>query len=500
MASPLGVRSASVLAMAVLIAGCGPGSTAQAVRPNDKTANEALGEAAPISGLTCSRAPDRGEPLIVDWKTAEQLDLTVTMQKGVAVVAYDCKSIRLLKDCSIKGSYGFTAVPSVLEEAVQIDDADEVQANLPLGGVSLSAEVSRGSSIDIALAYVGKQSALNESVTKSDLSGSACAAATHYVRGATVGAFVMATGTKGQVRAAADIFGAGASGASSSSKRKLNSGGDVKACKAVKTGLEKPPEGCGALIRLELSALGSTLVQSKEGAAAPPLENTCVDGFVPSQGRCVKKSREIARRCEPDDIEDCKAQCDKGNADSCYNAGAYLQSRRQEGTELYLRKACEGNVGRACSRLAIIYAPGLLQPDPPKSFMYAQKGCDLLVPQACVYEGEQDKTKSWPDRSDFFRRACDLGYYDGCKGLARVYLEGREGMVRKTEEGIAILVRACDAGTGKACGNLAELYNKGKLFSGMDTDVKPNPEKSAEYQQKACGRGASGAFMKCPSK
>ena len=499
MTSPLGAR-VIVLALATAIPGCGPGATAQAVRPEDKTAHEALGETPATSSLTCSKAPDKGEPLIVDWKTAEQLDLTVTMQKGVAVVAYDCKSIRLLKDCGVKGTYGFTAVPSVLEEAVQIDDADEVQANLPLGGVSLSGEVSRGSSIDIALAYVGKQSALNEAVTKTDLKGSECAAATHYVRGATVGAFVLATGTKGKVRAAADIFGAGASGESSSTKKKLNSGGDVKACRAVKAGLEKPPEGCGALIRLDLFALGAEAVPSKEGGAAPPLENTCIDGFVPSDGRCVKKSRDVARRCEPDDIQDCKAQCDKGNADSCYNAGAYLQSRRQEGTELYLRKACEGNVGRACSRLAIIYAPGLLQPDPPKSFMYAQKGCDLLVPQACVYEGEQDKTKSWSERADFFRRACDLGYFEGCRSLARVYLEGREGLPRKTEQGLAILVRACEAGTGKACGNLAELYNKGKLFSGMETDVQPSPEKSAAYQQQACERGASGAFMKCPPK
>jgi uncharacterized protein len=499
MTSPLVVR-AVVLALAIASPCCGPGATAQAVRPEDKTAHEALGET-PVtsSSLTCSKAPDKGEPLIVDWKTAEQLDLTVTMQKGVAVVAYDCKSIRLLKDCSVKGTYGFTAVPSVLQEAVQIDDADEVQANLPLGGISLSGEVSRGSSIDIALAYVGKQSALNEAVSKTELAGSECAAATHYVRGATVGAFLMTTGTKGKVRAAADIFGAGAAGESSSTKKKLNSGGDVKACRAVEAGLEKPPEGCGALIRLDLLALGAA-VPAKEGGAAPPLENTCVDGFVPSDGRCVKKSRDVARRCEPDDIQDCNAQCDKGNADSCYNAGAYLQSRRQEGTELYLRKACEGNVGRACSRLAIIYAPGLLQPDPPKSFMYAQKGCDLLVPQACVYEGEQDKTKSWPERADFFRRACDLGYFDGCRSLARVYLEGREGSPRKTQEGLAILVRACEAGTGKACGGLAELYNKGKLFSGMETDVQTDAAKSTEYQQRACERGASGAFMKCPPK
>ena len=389
----------------------------------------------------------------------------------------------------------------MLEEAVQIDDADEVQANLPLGGVSLSGEVSRGSSIDIALAYVGKQSALNESVTKSDLSGNDCATATHYVRGATVGAFVMATGTKGQVRAAADIFGAGASGTSSSTKKKLNSGGDVKACKAVKTGLEKPPEGCGALIRLELSALG-TAAAPVEGRLRGSTARKHLRGRLRaergslrekvSRGSSPLRARRYRRTAKP--------SATKATPTAATTPVPISRVRRQEGTELYLRKACEGNVGRACSRLAIIYAPGLLQPDPPKSFMYAQKGCDLLVPQACVYEGEQDKTKSWPERTDFFRRACDLGYYPGCKGLARVYLEGREGLARRPRTALRSWCGPATLARAKRAATWPSSTTRARLFSGMETDVKPNADKSAEYQQKACERGASGAFMKCPSK
>ena len=220
--------------------------------------------------------------------------------------------------------------PERAAEAVQIDDADEAQADLPLAACRWRRGEPRLEHRH-RVAYVGKQSALNEAVTKSDVSGNECATATHYVRGATVGAFVMATGNKGQGRAAADIFGAGASGSSSSYKKKLNSGGDVKACKAIKTGLQSHRKGAAR------SSGSSSRARRRRGSgegssAAPPLENTCLEGFVPSEGRCVKKSREVARRCEPEEIADCKAQCKKGNAESCYNAGAYLQSRRQEGT------------------------------------------------------------------------------------------------------------------------------------------------------------------------
>src|SRR5262245_13135564 len=103
-----------VLAATMLVA-CGSGS---AVRPSDPTAASALGDKP--SNVQCTTPPSEAEPLVVDWSSSDQLDLTVAMQKNIALVAYDCKSIRLLKNCSAKGKYGFTAVPSVIEESVKI--------------------------------------------------------------------------------------------------------------------------------------------------------------------------------------------------------------------------------------------------------------------------------------------------------------------------------------------------------------------------------------------
>src|SRR4051812_46450906 len=89
---------------AAMAAGCGPGSAASKIRPDDPTAANALGEA---GGGECHEVDSSAEPLVVDWKVEQRGDLEEAMHDGVAVVAYSCKGIKLLKDCHIDGKYGF---------------------------------------------------------------------------------------------------------------------------------------------------------------------------------------------------------------------------------------------------------------------------------------------------------------------------------------------------------------------------------------------------------
>ena len=510
------IVASPLMMLAVLVAaGCGAGSAGQAVRPDEKSAGEALGEPSHggAAGAPCTKAPAKGEPLIVDWKTTEQLDLTVAMQHGVAAVAYDCKSIKVLKDCKVKGGYGFTSIPSVLQETVTINDADEARASMPLGGASVGGEIARGSSIDIALAYVGKRSSLNELITKSDL-GTGCEEATHFVRAATVGAFVMQTGTKGKVAAAAEIFGAGASTASSSDKKRLNSAGDVGACKGVKDGADKPPESCSAIIRLELVSIAGTAAQAgdppKESSAPKPLENTCPDGFIPSGGRCARKSAGAAHRCDPNDVEDCKAQCSKGDMESCYNAGVYLQDH-QKGPfapdDLFapmLEKACNGGIGRACGRAALFFAPGLHACcTEDKHFAFARKGCDLLDRGSCMFVADGDKSKTWTERLNAAKKACNLGNSRGCQTAAGWLLLGKEEVAKKPDEAIKLLEGSCDGGKADSCADLVDVFKKDKkstFFSAAKkSDVPPDDKKAEAYAQKACILKKGGPSGSMPS-
>lgn len=136
------------------------------------------------------------------------------MKEGVAVVSYSCKGLKVLKDCKVDGKYGFLGMTKK-EQVIRLNNADEVKANLPLAGAGIAAnigaEMQRGATLDVAMVMIGKIKTTNASLTKDDLQGE-CADATHFVKGAIVGAFVMETGTKGSAKTAAQLFGAGASG------------------------------------------------------------------------------------------------------------------------------------------------------------------------------------------------------------------------------------------------------------------------------------------------
>src|SRR4029079_6078208 len=99
------------------------------------------------------------------------------------------------------------------EDVVKLSRRDEVAANLPVAGAKLSAGLERGKSIDIARVRLGRRRSPRREVIQADLDGE-CGGATHVVRGAYIGAFALSSGSAGEVRAAADAFGAATSGAS----------------------------------------------------------------------------------------------------------------------------------------------------------------------------------------------------------------------------------------------------------------------------------------------
>src|SRR5262249_45972102 len=191
----------------------------------------AMGEPG-AGGGTCHDVESYGEPLVVDWKPEQRGDLEVLMKDGVAVVAYSCKGLKLLKDCKVDGKYGFLGMTKK-EQIVRLQNGDEVKANLPFAGAGIAAniggEMERGATLDVALILIGKKKTTWAKVAMDDLKGD-CEGATHFVKGATVGAFVMETGSKAQARTAAQLFGAGVSGSSASAKNVRNQDGDPGDC------------------------------------------------------------------------------------------------------------------------------------------------------------------------------------------------------------------------------------------------------------------------------
>src|SRR5438105_3665033 len=149
------VSSVSMRRFLVLVVGaaswaaCG-GTPAEALRPADPT----------MPGEACDLGSGTAEPLVVDMPAEQRGDIEIAMKDAVAVVHYDCHTLKLLRDCKIGGTYGFKGMQTK-ERLLRLENADDVRVNLPTMGpaiaAKLEAEMSRGTTLDVALVMVGKR-------------------------------------------------------------------------------------------------------------------------------------------------------------------------------------------------------------------------------------------------------------------------------------------------------------------------------------------------------
>ena len=487
-------------ATAAAVTACGSGGNvaSKIAQPNAMTANEAMDEkkggggAAGAGGeggaLSCMKVGSRDTPLIVDMKAMERADLEEAMSRGVGVVAYDCNKIKLLTECKLRGDYAFLAT-SKKSEAVQFASADEVQANLPFSGTFLvKAGYGRQSSLDLATVMIGKRTTSVRQAAMADAQGT-CDGATHFIRGAYVGAFAIKTGTIGKVEASATIFGAGGSAKSDSSKKIDNRDGNPDKCEQVAPDAKAAPAECAALLRLELIALSSEKAASKP--SEPPADEpaTCPAGTLRGAGGVCTKDASKPHVCLPDDVGDCTAQCEKGNSESCANLGVARLKANQDipnATKL-LEKACAAGVGIGCNGLGVVAAKGMGRaPDFAEAMKQYLHACELGYIRACYNvawahaEGQgvaKDKDKAEP----IYDRACAGGMGLACMNLG-VILMDKKGAGRDTARAAKLFDRACNGGEGQACANLAVAYSNGD-------GVKKDDAKAKELAERACREG-----------
>lgn len=490
------IRSLCVLAACGLI-GCTPnqGSLGETVLPEQPTASDALGEQ-PVA------VDGPSAPLIVDWSANFRTDLEEAMHFGVAVMAFDKSGLHLLKDCHINGKYGFIGV-STKYETVRLETADEVRANLPLGGASfvakLGAELGHGKSLDISMALVGKRRTTWHNVAPSDLKGD-CAGATHFVRGAILGAFVLATGQRGQASAAAEILGAGASGKVGARRHVHNSDGSLDACKLAVPEGTTPPGQCAALIRLELEPIqkagadaAASTADTKEVSADRGPE--CPSGMVLSEGKCASAQTVKAKLCSYGDLADCTKQCGAGDAASCdnlgvmYDRGDSTTQDAQKAHGLFL-KGCELGEPNACTNAAI----HAYESNPREAARLAELACSSGNARGCEIAGElyhfgrgvpRDAIKA----TRFYAAGCNGGDQSACTNAGLMYSGGATEIPKDPALSAAYTKRACDGGVATACGNLGLKYEFGV---GIPTD----PKKAVELFDRACRMNPGGDCLR----
>ncbi len=490
--APLALAPLALAPLAALLASCG-GHAGDMVRPKDFVARDAVGAAAP----SCEGAPRLARPLIVDLDADARVDLEAAMKKGIVVVAYDCKSLRVLPACKFEAAgYEYAGV-SRKEQVVQMKDQDELSVNLPLASHKFGGAVQAGRSLDLALVLVGRRSTTVGKVAREELAGG-CEGATHFVQTASVGAFSMATGSSGKAMAVAELFKVGASASSESSRQAASRDGSLEACRSSDPDAATPPAECRTPIRIGLMPVVAAAEAPPEADAAPPAPtaapdgggktakkeakpeaNPCRPGYHFADGICTR-SAEGAHLCDPKDIEECKAQCEKGHGGSCFN---YATSMRPSWREPYYKKACDGGVAEACYEYALVTASD-------DRLAYARKGCAMGSGGACSVVGYSLRGKEEEAATRGFLRGCALGDGDGCNEAAKRTIRG-EGVERDIPKGLDLLSRGCDAGLAGVCAEYAEVMSSNRDRSvGVDlpralTAARRACEGDAQYCSKA---------------
>jgi TPR repeat protein len=421
---------------------CGSGAAAKAVQPDAPTAKQAVDS----SKAACQHPSDADQPLVVDMPPEQRTDLEIAMRTKIAIVSYDCKSMKIFRDCHVDGDYSFFGT-TLQEKTVRLKSADEISVNLPLAGAGLIAklggQLKGGSTLDLAMMMVGARRSTWNNVRRSDLKGT-CDGATHYVAGAFIGAFAMQQGSEGSAATTASVFGAGGSASSDSSKSVGSKVGNPDACTKADPMAKVPPDKCGVPIRLELFPILANDAKAADHDTDSPASlasDVCPEGYALTHGKCAVSSAVIAHRCAPKEGADCVKQCGLGDGPSCgYAAVGYRD-------------------GKAA-----------LTKDPAQAFAYAKKGCDLKDTDSCDTQGGlmrtgQGTTKDVEAGVSLQTTACRSGSARGCRDVGTYFASAKP---QDWKMALAYAERACDGGNTAGCSDAGDIYRDGR---GIDKDL-----------------------------
>lgn len=427
--------------------GCGAGTSAKAL---------AKPPALETKDARCSVQRSWDKPLIVEWPSADRLELEARAKSGPVVVHYSGCEMRMLSGCSVQGRYVFTPT-TPKSDTIAIRDADELYATIPIGAAAFEGKLEKYGQLNVSMTMVGRLATTEPDVGRGQLSG-ACKDATHVIAGITVGAFEFYAGAEASVGAGVDAVVAKAGAESSSAHHTFTRDGSHEACRSA-TGTDvAPPESCGAVLRVEVVPIGSNtwrpLAPRAKTAAAeqPSSEQKCPVGTRREGDKCVSRfAGDDKQSCSF--VGDCAQACDGGNARACVTlaklydsgkGGTRDQSRAAEAYQL----GCDQGEPEGCLRVgqAYLYGHGVLED--------AQRGVTLI------------------------ELGCKKDHAESCLELGSLLVEGRK-VKRDVKKGVAHEAHACELGSAMACTRVGLLYKEGRT-------IPADAAKAKHFFEQAC--------------
>jgi hypothetical protein len=258
--STVGAIVGALASSTLLLTACGQRIVGSAVHT---PGSEGPGPLEPTTLARCKVAASHENPLVTEWPAPEKTDLQALLQRGSVVVSYTGCSLRVLPQCAVSGAYKWQRTTTATDQ-LEIHDADELYAKLPVGAASLEGELSRSGGLVVRTTVSG-QLQLMDADLRGAASSASCRGATHVVRSLSVGAFQMRSGNADEAGGSASALGVN-TGAMKSSRSAglLRAAGSAARCDQS-TDAAPDPE-CASPIQMFLQPLpGAVAVEH-----APP--------------------------------------------------------------------------------------------------------------------------------------------------------------------------------------------------------------------------------------
>jgi hypothetical protein len=205
----------------------------------------------PTESARCRVAASQSSPLVTEWPASEKANLEVLLRNGTVAVSYSGCTMRLLPECRVKGEYHWQRTTPATD-SLEINDADELFAKLPLGAASLEGELKRSGKLSVQTTVSGQLRLEGADVGDVSREGP-CAQATHVVSGLSLGAFALKSGGAKDTKVGVELTVVGTGVKTERSADWLRSAGDFETCSQGTN--ESPHVNCASPIQAFLTPL-----------------------------------------------------------------------------------------------------------------------------------------------------------------------------------------------------------------------------------------------------
>lgn len=236
-----------VLTLVLVVACGGGGGGGSGPQPS-------LAPADPSGVAKCKVAVNQESPLVTEWPASEKARLEALVAKQVVAVEYSGCEMKIVEGCSLPGSYAWKQT-TLATDTVEIADADELYAKLPLGAVGLEGQLQRSGRLAIRTTVAGQLELAK--LPDASLDSGPCANVTHFVKSITVGSFRLISGGAVAGNGSVGVGPVGAGVGSSREESLLREAGDPARCSEATDTAPHPQ--CASPIQVFLTPVGRKL-------------------------------------------------------------------------------------------------------------------------------------------------------------------------------------------------------------------------------------------------